>query len=78
MFLYDSFLNIKNEKVKLKSGNENTENDQKKNLDKANEFSDPKLNQKSSDNINNTKVCHNIIIYCVSKTIVVIKMFLFS
>lgn len=54
--------NFKNEKVKLESGKENSENDQNNNLQKSNELPDIKFIQKSNDIMNVTKVCHYIII----------------
>ncbi|XP_025193929.1 Golgi integral membrane protein 4-like isoform X2 [Melanaphis sacchari] len=52
----DKILNLKNEKVKLKSGKENLENDLNNNLQKSNEFSNIKFIQKSNDIMNVTKL----------------------
>ncbi|XP_022178376.1 Golgi integral membrane protein 4-like isoform X2 [Myzus persicae] len=48
--------NLNNEKVKLESGKENSENDQNNNLQKSNELPDIKFIQKSNDIMNVTKL----------------------
>ncbi|KAL4096996.1 hypothetical protein QTP88_021847 [Uroleucon formosanum] len=48
--------NLNNEKIKLESGKENSENDQNNNLQKSNELSDIKFIQKSNDIMNVTKL----------------------
>lgn len=69
------FLNFKKQKIKLDSGKEKIESDQNI-LQKSDDLSNVKFIQKSSDNGNVTKVCHNhIIIYCFTRLF--LKSYLF-